>query len=166
MPRSALAELAAPTEVSFQLEQFIDIELEVSGLADAHFEEVDGGVEPKRPFVIDSDLMRYGSKCGNLRIYTVRVDGELVGYCTWNVQYDVESRGLLIATQGAWYVSPAHAGRGLRLYKHSLAELKALGVQCVFPHHRTQGRGAALQPWLVRQGAKLIKLEYSLWIGS
>jgi hypothetical protein len=170
MPRSALAELIAPTEISFQYELFSDIEGEVQGLATAHFFEVDGGVEPRRRFLIDADLMRYGSKCGNLRIYTARVDGLLAGYCTWNVQYDVESKGLLIATQGAWYTDPGFSsyGLGLRLFKHALRELKSLGVQCVFPHHRTQGRGieSRLGAWLVRQGAKLIKLEYSLWIGD
>jgi hypothetical protein len=170
MPRSALAELAAPTEISFQLELFADIEIEVQALAAAHFQEVDGGVEPKRPFQLDADLMRYGSKCGNLRIYTARVDGQLAGYCTWNVQYDVESRGLFIATQGAWYTDPCFSanGLGLRLFKWSLKELKSLGVQCVFPHHRMQGRGTdeRLGRWLCRQGAKLIKKEYSLWIGD
>lgn len=170
MPRSALAELVAPVEISFALQLFSEIEQEVQSLASAHFLEVDGGVEPRRKFEIDRDLMRYGSKCGNLRVYTARVDGALAGYVTWNVSYDVESRGLFIATQGAWYTDPGFSqhGLGLKLYKWSLAQLKSLGVQCVFPHHRTQGRGveARLGLWLRRQGAKLVKYEYSLWIGD
>lgn len=170
MSRSALAQLIAPTEVSFSLELFSEIELEVDALARAHFLEVDGGVEEKRKFQLDLDLMRYASKCGNLRVYTARVDGVLAGYCTWNVQYDVESKGLLIATQGAWYTGPAFSahGLGLRLFKWSLSELKTLGVQCVFPHHRMQGRGieSRLGRWFRRLGAKPIKIEYSLWIGD
>lgn len=170
MPRSALAELVAPVEVTFQYELFAEIELEVDSLARAHFLEVDGGVEPRRPFRLDSGLMAYGSKCGNLRVYTARVDGLLAGYCTWNVQYDVESKGLLIATQGAWYTDPAFSqnGLGLKLFKWSLEELKSLGVQCAFPHHRMQGRGAdeRIGRWFERLGAKLIKKEYSLWIGD
>ena len=169
MSRSALAQAITPAEVTFQLEQFADISTEAEVLAQAHFLEVDDGVEPRRRFALDSRLMAYGSRIGNLRVYTARVDGQLVGYCTWNIQYDIESRGLLIATQGAWYTDPQFAshGLGLRLFKWTLNELKSLGVQCVFPHHRLQGRGTPerLGAWLQRLGAKPIKIEYSLWIG-
>lgn len=154
--------------IVLQLEQFAVIEQEVDALAKAHFREVDDGVEPRRHFELDSGLMTFGSKIGNLRIYTARVNEALVGYCTWNVQYDVESKGLLIATQGAWYMAPGHGRLGLRLYKFTLDALRALGVRCVYPHHRLQGRGDIdrLGPWFQHLGAKPIKIEYSLWIGD
>jgi hypothetical protein len=39
-------------------------------------------------------------------------------------------------------------------------------VQCIFPHHRTQGRGARIGRFFMRRGAKHIQQTYSLWIGN
>jgi len=151
-------------------ESFLAIAGELSSLAIAHFEEVDGGVEPRRRLALDLATLSKMDQLGAMRVYTARA-GEaktLVGYCTWNVEFDVESYGLLIARQGAWYVSPKAPGAGLRLFKFALADLKRAGVKCTFPHHRLQGRGteARLGAWFRRLGAKPIQLDYSLWIGD
>jgi hypothetical protein len=161
---------APEPQVTFQLEPWEAIATEVQALAERHFAEVDGGVEPRRHLDIDGQLMSYGCKVGAIKIYTARVGPALVGYCTWTISYDVESKGLLIASQGAWYTEQEYQSMaiGLRLFKHTLGELKSLGVQCVFPHHRMQGRGTEdrLGPFFLRLGAKLTQHTYTLWIGE
>lgn len=131
-------------------------------LAEAHFEEVDGGVEANRPFNLDQAFMLRLAEGGVLKVIVARRDGRLVGYYTWNVSFDVESQGLLIAQQGAWYVEPGHPRLAFRMFRKARAELKALGVKIIFPHHRTQGRGAGLGKFFKREGAKEIQHTYSL----
>lgn len=139
---------------------------EAEALATAHFEEVDGGVEPNRPFRLDCGLMAALSDAGALVIFTARAPSELVGYYTWNVSPDVESQGLLIAQQGAWYVSPGHPVAAVRMFDLAVEKLRAMGVKCIYPHHRVQGRGANIGRFFQRRGAKEIQRTYSLWIGG
>ena len=139
---------------------------EVNELATLHAGEVERGVEPRRRFKIDAARMQQASDAGVLRIYTARRGSKLVGYLTWQVMLDVESEGLLIAQQGAWYVAPGNPKVALELFEYSLASLKLAGVQCCFPHHRTQGRGAGLGKFFARWGAKRIQETYLLWIGD
>lgn len=141
---------------------------ECDALAAAHFEEVDGGIEPRRPYKIDARLMQLCEDCGSLKIVAVWVDEALAGYLTWNVTPDVESAGLLVAQQGAWYVRPGLEALGLghSLMTESIAMLRELGVHVLFPHHRLQGRGKALGRFFRRLGATEIQHTYELWIGD
>ena len=139
---------------------------EAQPLAVAHFDEVDGGVEPRRRLNLDAPFMQRLSDAGVLQLFTARADGELVGYYTWNVTNDVESAGLLIAQQGAWYVQNDRPRVACQMFDFAVGELKKMGVQCIFPHHRAQGRGAHLGRFFARRGAKKIQDTYSLWIGD
>jgi hypothetical protein len=139
---------------------------EMEPLANDHFHEVDGDVEPNRPFELDLRLMKAISDAGALMLISARKAGTLIGYFTWNIAPDVESRGLLIGQQGAWYVRPGHPRIAAKMFHVAIAELKARGVQCVFPHHRTQGRGANIGRFFKRRGAKDIQRTYCLWIGD
>lgn len=139
---------------------------EADALARKHFEEVDGGVESRRVYAPDAAKMRALNALGVLRVFSARRGGRLVGYFTWQIMPDIESSGLLIAQQGAWYAELGEARVGFKLFEFSLAALRALGVQMIFPHHRTQGRGAELGRFFKRWGAKHIQNTYSLWIGE
>ena len=139
---------------------------ELKDLAGAHFEEVDGDVEPNRPLNVDEDLMQLMQDGGSLRMFTARKDGKVVAYFTWSVQPDVESKGLLIGMMGAWYVAPGYPRAAFDMFAFSREHLRAEGVQCLYPHHRVQGRGSHLGRFFERQGAKRIQETYSLWIGG
>jgi hypothetical protein len=148
-------------------EPFASVWPEVQILTQQHFDEVDGGVEPNRGHDVDAAALHELSKRGILLVITARLDGRLVGYFTWNVQTDVESKGLLIALQGAWFVSPDAPNRtAVWLWDRSEAELRWMGVKCIYPHHRLQGRGANIGKFFMRRGAKPIQTTYSLWIGD
>jgi len=138
----------------------------VESLVMAHAQEVEPAGTPRR-IKIDVERMIKADRLGLIRCYSLRVDGVLKGYCTWNVSWDLESEGLPIATQGAWYVEPgAPWGGGAKLFMESLAGLKAIGIQCVFPHHRLQGRGERIGRFFKSLGAIPIQETYQLWIGE
>ena len=139
---------------------------EAEALASAHFAEVEQGVEPRRHFKLDQAMMGALVDSGILRMITARSDGELIGYFTWNVVRDVQSEGLLIAQQGAWYLAQGYPRVAAQMFDASVAELRRLGVKCIYPHHRTQGRGAAIGRFFQRRGARETQRTYSLWIGG
>lgn len=135
-------------------------------LARAHFAEVEGDLAAKRPFSVHAETMQAMNEAGVLCIVTARLDGKLLAYCTWNVLPDIESWGTIIANQGAIYAADGFARYHLckRMLDFSIAGLKAVGVHCLFLHHRTLGRGARLGSLFERFKAVMIKREYFLWI--
>ena len=160
-----MLELAARNTVIRQ-ESWAQLWRDAAPLAEAHYLEVDGGVEPRRKMKVDTEQMALADLSGHLKIWTARNSGGLLGYILWTVGYDPESKGLLVAQMGPWFVLEGHAGIGARLFDVSLAGLKALGVQCCYPHHRLQGRGSRLGHFFSARGAVEIQHTYSLWIGE
>lgn len=158
--------VATPSDVDYAMETWEQIWPECDELGAEHFEEVDGGVEPNRPYKVDAGLMGQLFDAGIMHIATARRYGRMVGYCTWNVMRDPESEGLLIAKQGAWFTEPGLGEVGRRLFLFSVNALTRLGVQNIFPHHRMQGRGKNLGKFFESLGAKEVQHEYSLWIGE
>jgi GNAT superfamily N-acetyltransferase len=156
--------------VTIRQERWSDVEKEHAELSREHFQEVEEGVEPRRPYKIDAALLSEMDKLNVIHIHAARIDGELVGYCCWNIMPDAESAGLLIATHGPWFVVGRQDVRSLHLgtllFDRSIEALKERGVKCVFPHHRMQGRGARLGAFYERRGAKEIQRTYCLWIGD
>ena len=138
----------------------------VETLALAHGKEVEPSDSPRR-IKLDPKLFQAMSDGGFLRIYTLRLDGVLSGYLTWQLMMDPESEGLPIAMQGAWYVLPrAPWGSAAKLFTHSLEDLRSVGVKCCFPHHRMLGRGRGLDKFFRSLGAVKIQDSYQLWLGD
>ena len=137
---------------------------DAESLARAHFNEVEGVLAKNRPCRIDERAMAEAERAGSLRVVGARVAGRLVGYCTWSLLPDPESKGLTMANQGAIYVDAQFAGLGYRMVTFSLPGLKAAGADYALMHHRMLGRGARLAVWFRRLKATLIKHEYYLWL--
>lgn len=131
-----------------------------------HFLEVEVGVSPHRRLEPDTENLGLLSRKNFLICITARVAGRLIGYFTWTVTRDLESKGLLIANQGAWYLQPGFPRVASRMFDRSIAELKLMGVRCIFPHHRLHGRGKSLGRFFKRRGAVETKAEYMMWIGD
>jgi hypothetical protein len=148
------------------IEPFQHFWREAKPLAEAHSAEVDSDVEPRRKFKVHEAGMEAMQDAGCLRVFALRKNRELVGYLTWQISLDLESEGLVIAQQGAWYVAPGNARGAHKLFTESVSTLRLMGVKHVFPHHRTQGRGDSLGRFFKRQGAKEIQHTFSLWIGD
>ncbi len=158
------AEGAESRFVAVAVEPFRALWPELDGLTREHALEVEP--ESPRKFQLDVGRMVEANAAGAVRIWTLRVNGELVGYVSWNLQWDLESAGLPIATQGAWFVSKGVPwGAAAKLFGESLEGLRAIGIQCVFPHHRDRGRGKAIGRFFKGLGAIPIQSTYMLWIG-
>lgn len=156
-------------EFTVALEPWAVMWPEARALAERHWEEVNSGVEPRRGLKVDERRMALCYDAGCLKLLVARsseAPWPMLGYFTWMLTPDLESEGLLIAQQGAFYVSPGHPRVALALARESILALRALGVQHIFPHHRLQGRGTGLGKFWKRQGAKLIQHTYSLWIAQ
>lgn len=139
---------------------------ESEALALKHFIEVEVGVPEQRRLAVDNVALSLLSRQNAFIVITARIAGRLVGYFTWTVTRDLESKGLLIANQGAWYLRPGFPRVAARMFDRSIAELKLLGVKCIFPHHRLHGRGKSLGRFFKRRGAVPTKEEYMMWIGD
>jgi hypothetical protein len=141
---------------------------EAERLGAAHFKEVEGILAIKRPYRMDAEMMERLEEVGALHLVGARVNGRLIGYCTWTISQDIESLGMLKADQGAIYIDPGVRSffLGYKMLKFSLPGLRAHGASYVFLHHRVLGRGTRLWLWFKRLGAVLIKHEYYLWIGD
>ncbi len=126
---------------------------DVEPLAAQHFAEVDGGVLPWRGWSPDVGVMSELVRTGQMLMMVARGPGrELLGYCTWIIQGDVEASGLAMARQGGWYSVPG-AGVGLGLLKRSVALLRSVGITYLELHHRLEGRGQKLGKLFTRLGA-------------
>lgn len=141
---------------------------EIDALFSEHFGEVEGDLVEHRPYKADEPAMRALYAAGTLRIFTARVNGDLAGYCMWQVTKDVESLGLLIAQHGPWFVRKkyGHLMLGGRLFDASIADLRGLGVKIAFPHHRLQGRSVKLGAFFRRRGAVETQRTYTMWLGE
>jgi hypothetical protein len=160
-----LAEQLPHRFVRVQREAFEAIWPAIEPMVMAHAREVEPKSSP-RPVKLDVLRLTQADRLGYVRWFTLRVDGEIRGYCSWNLNWDLESEGLPIATQGAWYVGEgAPWGGAAKLFMVSLDDLKKIGIQCVFPHHRLQGRGVKLGKFFQSLGAIPIQQTYQLWLG-
>jgi len=140
--------------------------VEAEALGRLHFAETDDGVEPRRPWKLNMQLMAQIYDAGVLSIMAARDGAKLIGYHFWTITPDVESDGLIMAQHGPWFCLPEYPGVGKRLLLESLPALKRRGVHICFPHHRLQGRGAKLGALYRRLGAVEIQHTYSLWLGA
>lgn len=77
-------------------------------------------------------------EAGNLRVYTARIDGALVGYAVFFVLPHVHYSGSVYAQGDVFFVVKEHRGKmlGLRLLRFTERELAAEGVQVVSQHSK------------------------------
>lgn len=117
-------------------------------------------IAEERPVGADWKTMDIINNHGNFRVLTARVDGEMIGYFSYFLDFDIESYGTLIVNQAAWFVLPGHSVAGIKLFDRAMEEFKKLGVKFVYLHHTVHGRGAKLGRFFERKGAKLLGYNY------
>jgi len=76
-----------------------------------------------------------------------------VGYLSFSLGFDLESRGLLIVNQLAWYVLPGHHGVAVRMLDWLIGYAGRLGVKFLYLSHPMRGRGSSLGRFFERRGA-------------
>jgi hypothetical protein len=143
---------------------------ESEGLAAEHYVEANAGWREHHPLRVNVALAVQLERAAGFRTYGARINGRLVGYLTWSISPDIESDGVLMADQGAFYVSQDQSLRkfqiGWKLLRHSEDDLKAIGVHSLQFHHPVHGRGARAGVMLRRLGATPNQNRYVKWIGA
>jgi len=119
-------------------------------------------VQEIRPFRPDWKSMITLNESGIFRVLVARVNGEMIGYFSWLLDFDLESRGTLIANQSTWYVKPRHAVVAVRMLDMALEEIRKAGVEFTYLHHTVTGRGSNLGRLFERRGAELLGYNYVL----
>lgn len=107
------------------------------------------------------DLEAYSAieAAGNLRVFSVRDAGRLVGYVVFFVKHHLHYRDSLVASQDVLFLLPEYRKgmTGARLIKFADERLKAEGVQLVTQHVKTY---ADFGPLLERMGYEKVETTY------
>ena len=140
---------------TFQRELAVGLWAEIVPLLQAHKAEISHYPD----IALDPDVALYNEveRQGALRCYTVRLDGELVGYAVFFVRAGLHYRGSLQAVQDVLFLWPdcRVSSIGYRLIQFAEAQLKGEGVQVVFHHIKAKG---CLVSTLFRGLARLLSL--------
>lgn len=129
---------------------------EIRGLAALEHEEI----KEERKLEADWKTMQIINEKGNFRVLVARVDGEMVGYLSFFIDFDLESYGTLIVNQAAWFVKKGYPVVAVRMYEKAMEEFKRMGVKFVYLHHTIHGRGAKLGRFFEKKGARLLGYNY------
>lgn len=136
---------------------------EAEALGKDHYLEANGGVEDSaHPYRINAAEIERFNTIGAIQICSARINGKLVGYMSWTIGKDLESEGVIQATQGATYVVPKTPGIWQKMRDWSLSRLRSLGVQTVYWHAPMHGRGKKLGLALERLGASPYQMQYRM----
>jgi len=119
-------------------------------------------IEEQRDFNPDWQSMAILNEAGKFQVLVARVDDKAVGYFTWLLDFDLESKGTLIVSQTAWFVESKHPIVGVRMLDRAIEEWKKIGVEFAYLHHGIKGRGALLGRLFERRGAALLSHNYML----
>ena len=137
------------------------VQSEIDSLAAQHYAEV--AHHPEIPPGCDYERYRHAEALGFLRIYTVRVNAMLVGYCIMTVGFSLHYKSSYQARQDTLFVHPDYRQglTGYRFLKWVEAQLAAEGVEIVYQHNKVlEGGRLDLGPLWERLGYKLIYRVY------
>lgn len=121
------------THLSFQVEAFSDVWLELQPLLPRHWEEL---ALDKESVPLDPNWERYAEleKAGAISMVTGRENGKLVGYSIMFLTPGLHYKTCYEARMDVFWLAPEIRGRmgGLRLFRAVERELKRRGVQRVY----------------------------------
>jgi hypothetical protein len=147
------------------LETWSECGSECEVLGALSFEETVPEVEPGRVYELDRVQFEQLDRVGMLKIITARdSESQMLGYISWTLQFDPESRGRLIAMQGPMYVKPGTWGVAWKIFMASLEILREYNVRWSYPHTRHAGR-QGMERFLRRLGARPAYTVWALQLG-
>ena len=128
---------------------------EMKPLLEMHYKEIahyqDIPLEP------DVSLYEKIEEQGNLRLYTVRQEGELIGYSIYFLKHNLHYKSSLQANQDIVFIRKDMRGQGREFLAWCDEQLKNDGVGVVYHHVKAAHN---FGPMLERQGYELIDLIY------
>lgn len=116
------------------------------------------------PMELNHQELMLASNAGRLNVLCARDRGVPVGYFMVFISMDPEVQWQVIAAQGAWYVKDdvKYVRLGLRLWSEAMGFIRGLGIKLVDLHHPIAGRGAKLEKFFLRKGARPMNKTYRL----
>lgn len=119
---------------NYQRERAHDVYDEMAPLFARHYLEI----AHYQDIPLDPDRSAYenAEDAGNLRVYTARRNGVLIGYAVYFVRANIHYRSSVQAAQDILFIAPEHRRSrvGLELVKYCDAQLALDGVQVVYQH--------------------------------
>lgn len=122
---------ACSTTTQFALESLEQVFDEVSPLLVGHYTEIEGHLGI--PLDIDWEAYAEVEKAGAIRIFTARIDGNLIGYTVFFVHTSLHYKTSKQAVQDGLFIDPEHRGFGMKFLRWCDTQLRNEGVQ--FVHH-------------------------------
>lgn len=146
------------SKLSFSLEPFSPkLYGEMWPLFESHYKEI----AHYQDIELSPDTIYYdqAQKIGILRVYTIREENKLVGYCVFSVGPNPHYSGSIQAKQDILFLSPELRGgmNGFRFIKWCDDQLENEGVQVVYHHVK---KSHNFGPVLERMGYELVDLIY------
>lgn len=142
----------------FASESVATVIREIGPLIQQHWQEI--AQYPDIALSPDFDQYHFLDSCGQLRIFTARVDGELIGYAIYLLAPALHYSKSLQAKQDVLFLLPEHrkSFTGMRLIAYADESLRKDGVQVVYHHVKAAHN---FGPLLERMGYELSDLIYS-----
>lgn len=83
--------------------------------------------------VLDIDFNYYSDCCANdtLKIFTARINGDLIGYAAFFLYPHIHHKEMMTANADVIFVDKEHRGKGLKLIRFCDIMLKEIGVDTV-----------------------------------
>lgn len=138
----------------YAIERLMSIWSEIQELILANKAETDLFGEPLR---LDVESLMRLDEDGYLKIFTMRHQGILVGYCSFVLYFHLHHSHMMIANQDVIYIKKGHRLHASRFVRYCDRELKIFGVSMVFQH------SPAMNDWgpvLERIGYKELETTY------
>lgn len=136
--------------ITFNEETVMGVADEIEPLLQKHYEEV---ALHRDVVKLDPDWAKYVAleEMGDVHVFTVRDNGELVGYGVFFMSWHVHYKLLRVAQNDILYIRPdrRHGTLASRFINHCEARLKLFGAQKVTFHIK---RHLDWSPLLVRKG--------------
>lgn len=142
-------------DIVFNKERFKDTFEEAIPLVRAHYDEI----AHFKDIPLDPDVAMYKAleDAGVIHVFTVRKNGNLIGYSLFFVRPNPHYKSSLQAVQDVIFIDKSHRGVGGRFISWCDEQLKSIGAQVVYHHVKAAHNfGRALE----RQGYVLIDLIY------
>ncbi len=145
--------------LTFQRERPFELLDEARPLFEAHYQEI--AHYQDIPLSIDEDLYCKLEEAGVLRVFTARLNGELVGYCVFKVGPNPRYQTSIQAVQDILYIDKTKRGilYGKRLIEYSYQRLRAEGVQVAYQHCKVKDQ-ETVGRFFELTGHELIDLVY------
>lgn len=142
--------------MNYNIETIDQVVNEIKPLIEEHYLEI--AKYQDIPLDPDWDLYKKLEEAGMLKIFTCRLDGELIGYAVYFVKGHIHYKSCLMAQQDILFIRKKYRGKGMIFIMWCDEQLKNMGIQLVMQHVKAEHN---FGPMLERIGYELMDLLYT-----